>query len=366
MARNRNRGRKRFREAIATILGPCREPASINLCVALARRSITLWVLAIILTAFHVDSHAQEPSSSVQGFVVDTSGTALENVEIVIGQRQTRTDARGFFRVDDVPTGRHLISLRLVGYRPVHTELAVLTTGVTEVTFHLVPAVPQLPSIVVEATRTGIYGAVHDSAYRPIAGARVQVLGRGGGSISTDSAGRFAFPAANRGVYLVRITRAGYRERLLTVELEPGKGQEFFVRLMQGRHQESRMTTVALQDLQRRLVWGLRREFLTAQDLRRYRRLGLCDIARVKAELGSRRNATTTVIVNGVTVYRSFPVTSLCLWNADEVELVEFGRDVCRDVTGSIALLLGGWCSPGRRGRSQSGGTGYIVIWERR
>jgi len=337
------------------------------LSTPVARPGATLCVLVLLLAAFHVDTHAQGAATGVQGIVTDTSGTPLENVEVAIGQRRARTDARGSFRLDSIPAGPYLISLRLVGYRPVRAQLTVLATGVTRVSFELAPAVPQLPTVVVEASRTGIYGAVHDPAYTPIGDAHVEVVGRGGGTVATDSAGRFAFPTAERGLYLVRVTHAGYRERVLTVELERGKGQEFLIRLTPGKTVESRMTRVAMQELERRLVWGFRRDFLAAQDLQRYRRLGLCDIPQVKAELGRSSDALTTLILNGVTIYKSFPVTALCLWSADEVELVEVGRDFCRDVTNSLAYLLGGGGCGGRisRGARRSGG-GYIVIWERR
>jgi hypothetical protein len=84
------------------------------------------------------------------------------------------------------------------------------------------------------------------------------------------------------------------------------------------------------------------------------------------------------IIVNGTNLYRDMPPRFLCFWRADEVELVEFGTDVCREVSNSISYLVGAWCGNsrravprsimggGRRISSQGGGRGYVVIWEKK
>jgi hypothetical protein len=72
-----------------------------------------------------------------------------------------------------------------------------------------------------------------------------------------------------------------------------------------------------------------------------------------------------------------FDVGSLCSWRADEVELVEFSPDVCRDPTMSVAMILGTWCGGRARSaprsmmpgggaiRTQGAGGGYVIIWEK-
>jgi len=67
------------------------------------------------------------------------------------------------------------------------------------------------------------------------------------------------------------------------------------------------------------------------------------------------------------------------LEGADEVNLVEFGRDICADATKTImSLVPQAWCSARGRGaprsimggggriRAQSAGGSYVVIWEKR
>ena len=69
-----------------------------------------------------------------------------------------------------------------------------------------------------------------------------------------------------------------------------------------------------------------------------------------------------------------WPVAGLCAWRADEVQLVEFGRNVCQERTHTLADLVGSWCGANRPGVSinprgsdpRSAPTSYVVIWERR
>jgi hypothetical protein len=87
---------------------------------------------------------------------------------------------------------------------------------------------------------------------------------------------------------------------------------------------------------------------------------GLCDIPQIRAEAGRGSGATTTLILNGTTVYWEFDVGSLCSWRADEVELIEFGTDPCRDVTQTIVEILNSSGPPmGKQivcsGRAQAG-----------
>jgi hypothetical protein len=196
------------------------------------------------------------------------------------------------------------------------------------------------------------------------------VLGARGGEALTDSLGRFAFPAADRGVYMVRVTFPGYRERRLTVELKRGEGREIAVQLMPSLETPFRGDEWALKDLRLRLAMGLRHERLTAAQLQRYGSGELCNV-------GMQTGPVPFIIVNGTNLYRGMPPRFLCFWRADEVELVEFGTDVCREVSNSISYLVGAWCGNsrravprsimgGRRISSQGGGRGYVVIWEKK
>ena len=321
---------------------------------------------------------AQQPLQAVQGVVRDSSGVPLGGAEVVVGPRRATTGPQGLFRVDSLRPGQYTVTIRLIGYYPVRSRVAVVAAEPTQVAYYMVRAPVLLPTMIVESHRTGIYGSVGDTAFRAAVGARVQVSGPRGGEVRTDSLGRFAFPELSGGQYMVRVTFSGYTERRFLVQLKSGEGRELAVLLAPYREPPSRGDDVALLDLGKRLSVGLERERMTSQQLERYTSLPLCDLPRLQSELGRDRNATIFISVNGVTTERLGDVNRLCAWRADEVELVEFGPDVCRDVTGSIPELFGVWCSgrsrnvprsmvgSGQRIGTQAAGQKYVIIWEKK
>jgi hypothetical protein len=323
---------------------------------------------------------AQQPLQFVTGIVRDTSGKAVSGADVILGDHRTTTSPSGAFRVDSLKPGHYPITIRLVGYKPVHSRVVVVASEPTAMEYFLIVTPYRLAPVEVVSKRTGIFGAVGDTAFKAAVGARVQVAGLNGGEALTDSMGRFAFPYAEKGVYMVRITYPGYTERRFTVELRPGEGRELGVLLTRSSDPISHIEEAALQDLGHRLATGLSRERMTAKELARHGTGALCDIPKIRAEVGRSPDALTNVILNGVIAWPSFPFSSLCSWRADEVELVEFSSDICRDVTGSMWMLLGAWCGARNRyvprsifkGSEQPlsqdgrGGGSVIIIWEKR
>jgi carboxypeptidase family protein len=324
--------------------------------------------------------HAQQ-YRSIRGTVRDTAGAPLEGAELLFGNRSVRTNAQGAYRIDSLRTGNVFLTVRFAGYVPIRATIRIEETRPSDLSFVMTRAPFLLPPIVTEVRRTGIYGAVGDTFQRPLRGVRVQVAGVNGGVKFTDSLGAFAFSAADRGAYLVRMTYPGFGERRFPVELNPGEGRQIVAVLSPSTVSASREDDQVFEDLRRRLAFGLRRNFLTPDDLSRYGSQGLCEIPRIFAMVG-RFGATTTVLLNGTTPLYEFPVSALCAWRADDISLVEFGGDVCADVTSTIgqALSVPAWCSGRSRNvpRSMGGGatrrirgaesrgSSYIIIWEKR
>lgn len=321
---------------------------------------------------------------SISGIVRDTAGAALSGAEIILGSKRQSTTLQGAFRFDSLATGTFLITIRLPGYAALRSPVTV-RTGSQNIDYILRPATQVLPTVYVEARRTGIYGSVGDSSLKPLAGVRVQLAGRGGGQAITDSTGRFAFPSASGGEYVVRTHHPGYAEQRLFLELKKQEGVELAIRLSHSLQGTSRADLVAVQDLSRRLSANLPGDRLNARELERYGSLGLCDVtelsARVRASIGG-----LTIILNGTHVLENMSVSDLCSWRAAEVRLVEFGDTVCRDVTRTLVDMLNVWCTrftkqrdgapvdprralpvpPGGRMRTQRPGGPFVVIWERR
>lgn len=313
---------------------------------------------------------AQGAVHSVIGVVRDTAGTLLAGANITLGTRSTVSDARGLFRVDSLRPGTYPLLVRLIGFTPVRSQVPVLPGETAELEIFLEHAPYLLPTVVVDANRTGVYGTVGDTGFRAIVGATVRLLGANGGVVRTDSMGRFAFPEAVQGAYLVQVTFPGYTERRQSLVLRRGEGRELALFLAPG--EGTAVPVMVLEDLRSRLATGLRTERLVGSDLARHQDRALCDIPQLRLEVGE----TTAVLVNGATILREYPIHALCAWQADEVEVVEFGRDVCREVTQSVAQALGIWCSgrvrniprsiDGRGASARGPAQSYVVIWEKR
>ena len=304
---------------------------------------------------------AAQNLGSITGTVRDTAGVALAGAEVILRNKRLLTTPQGGFRFDSLPVGTHLIAIRRVGYTALRSSVSV-RSGSREYNFVLHPAPQVLSTLKVEARRVAIYGTVGDTGFQPLAGVKVQLAGRGGGEAMTDSGGRFAFPRASEGQYVVRALLPGYAEERLFVELKKGEGVELAIRLRPSRATASRADDVAIHDLGRRLVANLAGDRLNSSQLERYGSLGLCDMPGIVARLQAPRDGLT-IILNGTVILENMPVYALCSWQAAEVELVEFGYSVCRDVTRTLVDMLHVWCTRFNERRERRP---FVVIWERR
>ena len=320
----------------------------------------------MLLSSFALGSTlvGQDRVGTVRGTVVDTAGSPLEGVDISVGSRTTRTNARGFFLLDSLSLGRYTLVARFPGHTPVRAPINVVTGRPVELFVRLFPAAYFLPEVLVESRRTGIFGAVLGPSLVPVPGARVQIIGAGSKDTRTDSTGTFAFPGVRSGQYLVRVTAMGYGEQRSLVELHGDEGRQVRFRLMSSRSSPHRADDAALADLGLRLTAGSKSDRLTSAQLERYETLGLCELAQIRERVGQSR-MPTTLILNGTTVMKEFTVASLCSWQANEVDLVEFGGDYCRDLTGTIAPLIDPRVRCLRTGRYVPGRS-YVILWEKR
>src|SRR6185369_2472033 len=217
--------------------------------------------------------------------------------------------------------------------------------GVSHFDFVLQPAAHVLPTVYAESRRAGIFGTVGDSSFTPLAGVKVQLAGRGGGEATTDAQGHFAFPVISEGQYVVRIAHPGYAEEHRFIELKKQQGVELAIRLRPSTEVASRADAVAFEELGRRLVANLSSDRLSARQLERYASLGLCDVSRIAAKVREGgQSDSLTIILNGTFILEGMALRDVCSWQAADVELVEFGDDICRDVTRTLVDMLGVWC----------------------
>src|SRR5262249_25991263 len=212
---------------------------------------------------------AAQGFGSISGTVRDTAGSPLAGAEVTLERRRVVTTPQGSFRLDSVQVGTHLITIRLVGYAPYRSPIAVHSVT-SSYDFVLHRATRVLPTLIAEAQRTGIYGTVGDTSLVPLAGVHVQLGGRGGGDTFTDSSGRFAFPEAVEGQYVLRAVHPGYGGERRFVTLKKGTGMELAIRLSPSKEPLYRADEVAVQELGLRLAANLSWDRLNSAQLDRY------------------------------------------------------------------------------------------------
>lgn len=317
---------------------------------------------------------AQREGYVVRGIIKDTDGKVIPGVEVGMEspRRLTQSDERGWFRLDSIPAGKRRLMLRRIGYLAVNPVVVVpiLDTDTLEVIMMQVPQ--QLAPLEVEVTRKGIYGVVGDTAYHALPGTLVEILGARLAD-TTDAEGRFGFDDLKPRHYVLRVSRVGYYGRLISVDHSKGRDLSIFLtEYRKGSYDwaNSREAAQALPDLAIRLAMEPKRYRMTREELNRYGTTALCDIARIRAEVYPRTRTTMgeepNIILRGSTWYRN---ASLCGWSADQIDLVEWGRDPCKEAWKSIADILGVWCGPQRQTSLYANVPGarksYVVIWPR-
>lgn len=173
--------------------------------------------------------HAQ--TAVLAGVVVDTTGAPLAGVEVLAPRlrRQAFTNAEGRFALGDAPAGRHRVSLRRLGYRPVDDSV-VVGGGAAPARLVMTPVPYTLPPQIVSARSDGLSGTVGDTSFAPIARAEVQMMGQGLRAL-TDSAGRFHLPV-RPGSHMVRVRMPGYRLQTFSVVVPADTGRDVSVWLL--------------------------------------------------------------------------------------------------------------------------------------
>ena len=314
-------------------------------------------------------------SHIVRGLVKDTQGALVPNVEITLEspRRTVTSDDKGFFVLDDVPAGKRRLNVRRIGYLAVNPTVIVPQLEGDTLQIILMQLPQRLEAIDVVVERKGIYGVVGDSSYRALPGTLVEVLGAGIAD-TTDSTGRFAFENLKERHYVLRFSRVGFYGRMISVD-HNNTGREFSIFLAPytpGSFDwaNSREAGNALPELATRLAFEPKRYRMTREELTRYGSMALCDIARIRSQTYPRGRSTMgeepNIILRGSTWWRN---ATLCGWNADQIDLVEWGIDPCKEAAKSIADILGIYCGPQRNPSLYATTPGlrkpFVVIWPR-
>ena len=322
---------------------------------------------ALLGAAWTPAAAQQKDLHTLVGVVKDTEGEAVADVEVILDvpRRATRTNSAGRFTLDSVPKGDRKILVRRIGFVPLNYSVTVPRAPGDTLRFTML-AVPQmLAPVDVQVERKGIYGVVGDTAYHALPGTLVEILG-GRIADTTDAQGRFSFEGLKERQYVLRVSRQGYYGRMISVDYT-GKGRDFSVFLTpytEGSFDwaNSPEAGIALPELAIRLALEPKRYRMTREELARYGSMPLCDIPRIRSQVGEDPN----VVFRGFTWYRN---VDFCSWTADQLDLIEWGSDPCKETWKAIAEVLSVTCGPQRMtalySTAPSKRKGYVVLWPR-
>jgi len=302
------------------------------------RLSVVLALLAVLvgsraqaqdparLPAVVVNARPNLPGANkLAGVVRDTMANALDGAEVAIPSLQRRifAGADGAFRFENLKPGEYQVRARKIGFAPQVQSIVVNDSGGVSV-FNLIPMPRSLAPVVSSAARGGLSGTVGDTAYRPLAGATIRVLGNAG-SATTDSLGTFFIPL-RAGTYIASVVQPGYEYRLVSVMIPPDSGRAVTVFLAPLSKPVAHEEASNLFEFERRLELRSRNHsrVFTRPELQQMGvEWGLDAVRRGVGAVATGRDATwvdadCSVIVNG-----GPKIVDLNTLTIDDIEMVE-------------------------------------------
>jgi len=192
------------------------------------------WLMATVLMSTALNAQG---TAVVSGIVRDEGGGPIREALVSIDpdslSLRVRTGADGRYRIT-VPTGRYEVRVVRIGFKP-QSHTIDITAPSTELNIVLQSIAIRLDTIVVSASRPGLYGLVvtrgmallpHDP--RPLPGARIEAVNTPH-NVSTGQDGRFSMPQLPGGAHGVMVSLDGYVTRLVPISILPDGGAEMTV-----------------------------------------------------------------------------------------------------------------------------------------
>lgn len=251
------------------------------------------------------------------GMVTDTLGQPLADVSVELAsvKRRTRTNADGGFRFDSLKAATYEVAARKLGYVAEIYGVTVRPGG-GSLYIKMIRLATYLPSMVSTAERGGLSGIIGDTAYRPVGGVRVRVLGSSFATES-DSTGAFFVPL-NPGQYLVVLERDGFARQRVGVSIPENEGRKIAAWMVPLVGRNNPLEGANLFDLNQRVmrVSPATSKFLTREDMQKQGLDELQQVARLYA--GKFPQPDCMVIINGGP--RTLPLWQL---SAADLEFVE-------------------------------------------
>ncbi len=284
------------------------------------------WFVALALVALATWSNgamaqtiAPKPAGpgTLIGMVTDTLGQPLADVSVELAsvKRRTRTNADGGFRFDSLKAGTYEVAARKLGYVAEIYGVTVRPEG-GSLYIKMIRLATYLPSMVSTAERGGLSGVIGDTAYRPVGGVKVKVLGTSFATES-DSAGAFFLPLTP-GQYMVVLERDGFARQRVGVSIPENEGRKIAAWMVPRIGRENPLEGANLFDLNQRVmrVSPATSKFLTREDMQKQGLDELQQVARLYA--GRFPQPDCMVTINGGP--RRLPLWQL---SAADIEFVE-------------------------------------------
>jgi Carboxypeptidase regulatory-like domain len=285
-------------------------------------RPAPLIALALLLTA-PIGAQSLRPGLLV-GRITEPAGAPVAEavVRATQGPRTivARVDEDGDYRLAGLAHGIWTISIRRLGFRPTAVDVDMPAEGLRR-NFTIERITPALDPVLIAARWTGVRGIVGDARrISPLAGASVRILGAETGA-GSDTLGRFAVPLPGGRDALLRVERAGFETRLISVSV-PAEGYlELDVPL--DTQPEKPLDGYRWRDLDQRLKFATPRAVLISRrDIASSDAVSLLTALQFSKQmqaLGAQIDRRACVFVNGV-ARPAFPLDAIM---ADDVEFVE-------------------------------------------
>ena len=207
------------------------------------------------LPAVVVNAAPDKPGArKIAGVVRDTTGFPIDGVEITIASSHRRavTVGNGAFQFENIPPGSYEVRARKLGYAPQVRTIVVDSAGGAGA-FAMMPVPLALLPVISSAARGGLSGVVGDTAFHPLPGAEVHVVGHSDFTL-TDSTGAFYLPV-RPGNYTVSISQQGFDFKIIGVIVPPDSGRRITAYLAPQSHPPSVREVHNLEDFATRMAW---------------------------------------------------------------------------------------------------------------
>ncbi len=102
-------------------------------------------ILTVLCLFWPLRATAQNPLGALRGTVVDSSGSRVPSATVAVKNPETslsrhnRADARGDFRLEELPPGNYVLTVSAPGFADAHAEVAVAISSVREISVTLQP-----------------------------------------------------------------------------------------------------------------------------------------------------------------------------------------------------------------------------------